>query len=45
MADTNSAKTGTQTFLIECNRGNSVIDQNAPDSNNGKWTTETDFSF
>tara|TARA_R110000803_G_scaffold94043_2_gene161520 strand:- start:4156 stop:9546 length:5391 start_codon:yes stop_codon:yes gene_type:complete len=45
MTDTNSEKSGTQTFLIECNRGNSVIDQNAPDSNNGKWSTQTDFSF
>ena len=39
------AKAGTQTFLIECNRGNSEIDANAPTSNNGKWTTKTDFEF
>ena len=38
-------KSGTQTFLIECNRGNSEIDANAPTSNNGKWTTQTDFEF
>ena len=45
MSSSNSAKAGTQTYLIECNRGNSVIDANAPDSNNGKWTTQTSFSF
>jgi hypothetical protein len=45
MSNSNSAKAGTQTFLIECNRGNSVIDANAPESNNGKWTTKTDFQF
>ena len=36
---------GTQAFLIECNRGNSVIDSTAPDSNNAAWTTKSDFSF
>lgn len=43
--NSNTAKQGTQTFLIECNRGNSVIDATAPDSNNAKWTTKTDFQF
>jgi len=36
---------GTQTFLIECNRGNSVIDSTAPASNNAKWESECDFQF
>ena len=45
MTDTNAAQSGTQTFLIECNRGTSKIDANAPESNNAKWETEIDFSF
>ena len=36
---------GTQTYIIECNRGKSVIDENAPQDQNAKWTTETDFQF
>lgn len=36
---------GVQTFLIECNRGNSLIDATAPVSQNAKWTTKTDFQF
>ena len=39
------SKQGVQTFLIECNRGNSQIDATAPTSNNAKWTTKTDFQF
>ena len=36
---------GTQAYLIECNRGTSQIDEDAPESQNAKWTTQTDFSF
>ena len=36
---------GTQTYQIECNRGNSLIDFNTNDSQNGKWTTKTDFNL
>lgn len=37
--------TGTQAYLIECNRGNSIIDSTAPDSNNAAWQCKTNFSF
>ena len=36
---------GTQSFLIECNRGNSVIDANAPQDQNGKWTNKIDIQL
>ena len=39
------AITGTQAYLIECNRGNSIIDSTAPDSNNAAWQCKTNFSF
>ena len=40
-----SGKAGTQTYLIECNRANSKIDENAPTRQNGRWTTQCDFNL
>ena len=40
-----SVKSGTQTYLIECNRANSRIDEKAPTRQNGRWTTQCDFQL
>ena len=34
---------GTETYLIECSRENSVINRSDDESTNGAWANETDF--
>ena len=45
MAENKSNFGNTQTFLIECSRGNSLIDTKDGGDFNAKWTNETNFNL
>ena len=36
---------GTETYLIECSRENSVINRNNDENTNGAWANETEFNL